>query len=72
MNKLHSIIEEGNKICSFRSFLEWMITLWRVGGQLKVPMTDVFLSLLHSTLSSDVKSEKKFPVAIFIHRVLAV
>ena len=40
---------------------------------LKVPMTDMFfIFLLDFTLGSDVKSEKIFLVAIFLHPVLAV
>ena len=36
------------------------------------PWQIFFISLLHSTWGSDMKSEKIFPVAIFLHRVLAV
>ena len=40
---------------------------------IKVPMTNIFfIFLIHSTLGSDVKSEKIFLVAIFLHAVLAV
>ena len=39
---------------------------------LKVPMTDFLIFILDSTLGFDVKSEKIFLVAIFLHPVLAV
>ena len=39
---------------------------------LKVPMTDFFIFLLDFTSGSDVKSTQFFPIAIFLHRILAV
>ena len=49
------------------------VSRWFAAVMINVPMTVFFfIFLFDSTLRSDVKSEKRFLVAIFLHRVLGI